>query len=189
VRLLFVGADFVRKGGPDLIAAAAELGETVELDIVTSSPSEISLPPGVPIRVHLDVKPNSAQMSDLYGRADVFVLPTRGDCSALVITEAMASGLPVVATSVGAIPGVVRHGYNGLLVPPCRPDELTRALRHLVDDAESRQEMGLAGRRVAEAEHDTKANWQRIFALLRSLTLPPPARVRRSPSVLEMSTR
>ena len=188
VRLLFVGADFERKGGPDLMAAAAELGESVELDIVTSSPSEISVPPGVTIRVHHDVKPNSAQMSELYGRADVFVLPTRGDCSALVITEAMASGLPVVATSVGAIPGVVQHGCNGLLVPPSRPDELIRALRHLVEDAESRREMGSTGRRVAEAEHDTKANCQRIFALMRSLTSPSPPQAIRTQSVLEMST-
>jgi glycosyltransferase involved in cell wall biosynthesis len=189
VRLLFVGADFERKGGADLIAAAAPLGESVELDIVTSSTSEISVPPGVTVRVHHDVKPNSAQMSDLYGKADVFVLPTRGDCSALVITEAMASGLPVVATSVGAIPGVVQHGDNGLLVPPSRPDELTRALRHLVDDAESRREMGATGRRVAEAKHDTKANCQRIFALMRSLTVSSSRPVTRTRSPLEMSTR
>jgi glycosyltransferase involved in cell wall biosynthesis len=171
VRLLFVGADFVRKGGPDLIAAAGALGESIELDIVTSSASEITDAPGVTMRVHRDVKPNSARMSDLYGRADIFVLPSRGDCTPLVLAEAMASGLPVVATTVGAIPDAVRHGQNGLLVPPCRPDELTGAIRHLVDDAQSRQQMGAAGRLLAEVEHDTKANCQRIFDLMRSLTL------------------
>jgi glycosyltransferase involved in cell wall biosynthesis len=185
VRLLFVGADFVRKGGSDLIEAAAALGESVELDIVTSSASQVILSPGTTIRIHHDVKPNSALMSDLYNRADVFVLPTHGDCSALVITEAMASGLPVVATSVGAIPDVVKHGYNGLLVPPRRTNELTRALSHLVDDPESRRELGLAGRRVAEREHDTKANCQQIFALMRSLTrCPQPLRVPLQPALV-----
>jgi glycosyltransferase involved in cell wall biosynthesis len=171
VRLLFVGGDFERKGGLDLLAVAASLGETVELDIATSSASEIILPPGVTVRIHRDVKPNSAQMSDLYGRADIFVLPTRGDSGPLVIAEAMASGLPVVATTVGAIPDMVRHGYSGLLVPPSRPDQLAMALRQLIDDPQKRDKMGAAGRRMAESEHDAKFNCQRIFNLMRSLSV------------------
>jgi glycosyltransferase involved in cell wall biosynthesis len=170
VRLLFVGGDFARKGGPDLLAAAAALGDSVELDIATSSASKVDLPPGVKVRVHRDVTPNSARMSDLYRRADIFVLPTRGDSNSLVIAEAMASGLPVVAATVGAIPDMVSHGYSGLLVPPSRPDRLARALLELVDDPQKRRDMGSAGRRMAEIEHDTKANCQRIFDLMRALT-------------------
>jgi glycosyltransferase involved in cell wall biosynthesis len=174
VRLLFVGGDFERKGGPDLLAAAAGLGESVELDIATSSPSEVVPPRGLTVRVHRNVKPNSAEMIDLYGCADIFVLPSRGDCTPLVIAEAMASGLPIVAARVGAIPDMVRHGHSGLLVDPARPEELAEALRMLVHDPQCRSEMGEAGRRMAEAEHDTKLNCERIFALMRSLTSSPP---------------
>ena len=68
-------------------------------------------------------------ITDLFRRADVFVLPSRGDCTPLAVAEALACGLPVVATPVGGMPELVRHGENGLLVPPGEPEQLARALR------------------------------------------------------------
>lgn len=165
MRVLFVGGDFQRKGGPDLIEAVCAMDHPVELDLVTPDPS-VSVPPGVVVRVHRDVKPNSPEMTALYGDADVFALPTKGDALAMVIAEAMASGLPVIATTVGAIPHVVTDGLNGLLVKPGQTTGLNAALSRLASDPALRRQMGAEGRKAAEAEHDAVANAKRIFSLL-----------------------
>lgn len=167
VRVLFVGGDFERKGGYDLLDAAAGLEGRIELDLVT--PAEVEIPVGVTARVHRDVTANSSHMVNLYRDADVFALPTRGDCTPLVVAEAMASGLPVVATTVGSIPHMVEDGVSGLLVPPGDPARLRVALEALVGAPARREAMGSAGRAVAEAHHDSTRNWRRIFDLMSSL--------------------
>ena len=167
LRLLFVGGDFIRKGGLDLLEAVRSLGGAIEVDIVTSSPGQVPTHPGAGVSVYSGVDPNSAAMADLYGRADVFVLPTRGDCTPLVIAEAMASGLAIVSTTVGSIPDMVSDGRNGILVPPADPRALAAALASLARDRRRLQEMGALSRRLAEAEHDSVANCRRIFQLMR----------------------
>jgi glycosyltransferase involved in cell wall biosynthesis len=165
IRVLFVGGDFTRKGGSELVDAVSNLGGSAELDLVTSA-TDVRLPGNVPIRLHRNVSPNSAELLELMEQADVFALPTRGDSLALAICEAMACGLPVVATTVGAIPNMINDGLNGFLVPPGDTNKLAAALRTLASDGALRQRMGAAGRALAEAQHDTANNWRRIFALM-----------------------
>jgi len=164
VRVLFVGGDFVRKGGPDMLAALQGV-PGVELDVVTGS--EVGqVPPGVRCHVHRGLRPSDPALLELYRRADVFALPTRGDCLPQVLAEAAASGLPVIATDVGAIAEVVRHGDNGFLVPVGSPADLRLALHRLVDKAELRLAMGQASLDLARREHDALANNRRIFELM-----------------------
>jgi glycosyltransferase involved in cell wall biosynthesis len=166
-RILFVGGDFARKGGPELVAAVAALGGAFELDIVTGT-SDVYVPRGAPIRVHNNVVPNSQKLLDLLGQADVFALPTLGECFGLAIAEAMASGLPIVATRVGPIPEMVRDGVNGLLVNPGEPAEIAGALSALQSDPARTAQMARASRSIAEEYHDAAKNWREIFALMRS---------------------
>jgi glycosyltransferase involved in cell wall biosynthesis len=166
LRVLFVGGDFIRKGGGDLVEAIASLEGLVELDMVTSSTPDPPLPDDVPIRLHFGVSPNSERLLTLMDRADVFALPSRGDCTPLAVAEAMASGLPVVATTVGAMPNMVCDGYNGILVPPGDSVQIANALRTLASDGHLRQRMGAASRALAEDQHDAAKNWQRIFHLM-----------------------
>ena len=164
VRVLFVGGDFVRKGGPDMLAALQGV-PGVELDVVTGS--EVGqVPPGVRCHVHRGLRPSDPALLELYRRADVFALPTRGDCLPQVLAEAAASGLPLIATDVGAIAEVVRHGDNGFLVPVGSPADLRLALHRLVDNAELRLAMGQASLDLARREHDALANNRRIFELM-----------------------
>jgi len=87
---------------------------------------------------------------------DVFVLASLYEGLGVAVMEALALGLPVVATAVGGVPEVVEHGREGLLVPPGRPRELAAALVTLLTDAKRRQRMAeAAARRGAELSIDT----------------------------------
>jgi glycosyltransferase involved in cell wall biosynthesis len=80
---------------------------------------------------------------------DVLVLPSAYEEMGSVLTEAMAAGLPVVASDVGGIPEVVRHGETGLLVPPGDVAALAAALDRLVADPGLREHLAAGARRRA----------------------------------------
>jgi len=166
VRVLFVGADFARKGGEILLQAFAGLEDRCELHIVTKAPLEER--PGV--RVYRDVAPNSDLLKNLYATADLFVLPTLADCFPLVVQEAMAAALPIVATAVGAIPEAVSDGQTGLLAPPGDARALRAALETLIDDPSRRHGMGTAGRAVAQRRYDSAANARRILDIMTGIS-------------------
>jgi glycosyltransferase involved in cell wall biosynthesis len=167
LRLLFVGADFERKGGTDLLAAVARLGDRVELDVVTE-PGESWV--GAGSRVHTGIRPRSPELVALYQRADVFVLPSRAECSPNVIAEALACGLAVVACRTGAIPEMVRHGVNGFLVPPADITRLAEALRILAGAPDLRADMGRRSLELARREHDAARNHRQLFELMSELS-------------------
>ncbi|MEU6372888.1 glycosyltransferase [Streptomyces sp. NPDC046909] len=74
-----------------------------------------------------------SDVPDLLPAFDVFALPSRYEGLPVAVVEAMACGIPVVATAVNSVPDVVVPGRTGLLVPPQRPDLLARAVGHLLD--------------------------------------------------------
>lgn len=168
-RVLFVGGDFRRKGGADLMAALAGIDSPYELEVVTNAPQpELTGRPGV--RVHAGLRPQSPELVELYRHAHVFCLPSRGDCFPQAVAEAMACGLPVVATDVGAVPGLVTSGVTGYLVPPRSPADLRRALIPLLADPDLRQRMGREGQAIAVRDHDARRNCDAIFDLMHGLT-------------------
>jgi glycosyltransferase involved in cell wall biosynthesis len=168
VRILFVGGQFERKGGPDLLEAARSLGGNVELDIVTGGEPPI-IPAGVRARIHQGLRPQSEELVALYRAADIFVLPSRGDCMPQAVIEAMACGLPVVATRVGAIPEMVTDGVNGYLVPAREPRALATAIGALVSQPGRRHPMGHHSRVLAQQAYDADQNNGRIFGLMKSM--------------------
>jgi glycosyltransferase involved in cell wall biosynthesis len=88
-----------------------------------------------------------SDVPDVLSAMDVFVLPSESEGLAVTLLEAMAQGLPVVASNVGGNPEVVADGESGLLVPPLDPPALASAIALLVQDAPRRAAMGAAGRR------------------------------------------
>ena len=68
-----------------------------------------------------------ADLGPLLGLGDLFLLPSETESFGLAALEALACGVPVVASNVGGLPEVVRHGETGLLVPPRDPPALARA--------------------------------------------------------------
>jgi len=86
-----------------------------------------------------------------YGSSDIFVLPSLFEPFGIVLLEAMASGVPVVASRIGGIAEVVQDGETGLLVPPGNSQALAEALGRLISDPSLRSRMGEAGRLRAAA--------------------------------------
>jgi glycosyltransferase involved in cell wall biosynthesis len=151
----------VLAGGGDLQARL--VARTAELSVHSELPAR-SEPR---VRVHFPGSVDRDRLPALYRAADLFVLPAvhdrRGNVDGLpnVILEAMASGLPVVATSISGIPLAVRDGVHGRLVPEGDGPSLRAALSELLDDAGARARMGAAARTRAV----TELTWDRVAAL------------------------
>lgn len=164
-RILFVGGDFLRKGGDLLVDVfRSRLRRRAELVLVT--PYDVPEEPG--ITVHRKVKANSKELRNLYATSDIFALPTRADCYSLVCMEALASSLPVVATRVGGIPDMIREGQTGHLIDADDGDALGDALVSLVENPERRAEMGRCGREDAHRRFESRENAKRLFEFVRS---------------------
>lgn len=100
-----------------------------------------------------------------YSASDVLVHAAWWEGMPNVVLEAMAMGLPVVATAVGDVPRLVTDGVSGRLVPPRVPAAFADALRRLLADPEGQVRMGCEGRRRAEAEFSLDRMVQRIEAV------------------------
>lgn len=158
-RVLFVGGDFVRKGGPLLLEAMrGGLAGRCELHLVTGA----SVPQTPGVVVHTNLGPNDPRLLALYRDADLFALPTAGDCLAVALGEALAAGLPCITTTVAAQPEAVRDGHTGIIIAPDDADALGAALRRLLDDADLRARMGQQARLDAAAHFDVRVNAARV---------------------------
>jgi glycosyltransferase involved in cell wall biosynthesis len=109
-----------------------------------------------PLKEYLEKKCNPEHMiftgirndvPDMYRCMDIFVLPSLKEGLPMVLLEAMASRLPVVATRVGAIPSVVKDGETGLLIEPGNEEEIERALLHLLNNQALAKSIGQKGYR------------------------------------------
>ena len=87
-------------------------------------------------------------VDEVMGCFDIFVLPSLNEGMGRVLVEAMAAGLPIVASRVGGIPDLVKDGQNGLLVPPADAPALTKAIYDLLADKKRRKQMGTAGKKM-----------------------------------------
>ena len=172
VRLLFVGGDFLRKGGDLLLRWAREtrVAHRWELHVVTRD--EVPVIPGVVL--HRGLTNHSPELVRLYQQSDLFVLPTLADCYSLVALEAMACALPVVISRLGGIPEIVEEGKTGYLLTPGDYPSLAARLDLLVQDEALRRSLGQAGRRRAVERFDSRANAMRVLEAMKQV-VPQPA--------------
>jgi len=94
----------------------------------------------------------AAALAAEYRRASLFIFPSRHEGMPNALLEAMASGLPVIASRIAGNEELVVPGETGILVPPDDPDALREALRALLVDKSERERMGRAARRRVEAD-------------------------------------
>ncbi|MGI9146807.1 MAG: glycosyltransferase family 4 protein [Chloroflexota bacterium] len=172
VRILFVGNDFHRKGGPALLEAMrGPIGRRCELHIATNF--EVPAQPNVV--THRGLQANSPALQRLFVEADLFVLPTNADCLGLVLMEAAAAALPVITTDVGAQTEGVRPGQSGLIIPAGDDAALSAALTALIDDPARRQRMCRAGFALARQKFDAQRNNRLLLDLIGELVVARPA--------------
>jgi len=106
-----------------------------------------------------------AHLLPVYAAFDLFVLTSRREGLPNSVLEAMAMGLPVVTTDVAGTKELVLHGQTGFVLPQGDVHGLAQAMMTLLDDAQLRQCMGLAGRKRVEQEFSFTGRLQRIEAL------------------------
>jgi len=103
---------------------------------------------------------SQAELPRQYRDADICLVPTIAqDGLSITSVEAMASGLPVIASRIGGVPYTVTDGVTGLLCEPGDPADLAAKIARLLDDPKLRHEMGLAGRRRFEADF----TWEKVI--------------------------
>lgn len=169
LHFLFVGGDFARKGGDVLLEAFRRLSPSVNavMHLVTNSPDVVEGQPN--ICVYRNLAPNSEKLLQLFRQADLFVFPTRADCLPLAIMEGLAAGLPIITTSVGALPEAVIHGETGWIVPPNDPDALANAINLLALDPGLRAQLGYRAREAALERFDATTNYNRLVDIVTSI--------------------
>lgn len=102
-------------------------------------------------------------------QSSIFVLPSRRENQPVAILEAMALGLPVVSTAIGAIPEQVEDGVTGFIVPPGDATALAHALAKLITSADLRRRQGTAARMKWESSFSAKVNAQQLLAAYATL--------------------
>jgi glycosyltransferase involved in cell wall biosynthesis len=163
---LFIGGDFPRKGGFDLLEAwvRGDLARRADLILVTGWTLPSPLPPGV--RVQTGILAHTPEWSAIWHAADLFVMPTRNEAFGLVYQEAAAAGLPTIGSRLNAIPEIIDDGRTGLLVTPGDVSGLVAALERLIASAELREQLGRAARAKIEQDADPDAHRAQLLALI-----------------------
>jgi len=105
----------------------------------------------------------------IYNATDVFVLPSAFETQGLSVLEAMACGKTVIATSVGGVVDLIRNKYSGLLVRFNDVEELTNALKNILIDDQTRQQIGEVARRTAQA-YSIAVTTHKLISMYESLT-------------------
>jgi len=185
-RVLYLSSLFKSKGIVDLAQAIALLAgrnrlENVRIDIAGPWGDDTAVgmsAEGIRTEVeHILAEAGAASHVTFHGlvtgerklallsAADLFVLPSWNEGQPISILEAMAAGLPCVATTVGAIPETVLDGVTGLLVPPRDPERLAAALQRLLGDTGEREQMGREARRIYLEKYTRRAFVQRMQAV------------------------
>ncbi len=178
-RIVFLGQLGERKGVPDLLAAfqspkmlARSWTATVAGDGEVEEFRAAVTKAGLQDRVAVPGWVGRETASGLLREADMFVLPSHFEAMPIAILEAMAHGVPVIATPVGAIPEFLADGQTALLVPPGAPEKLADAMVRLINDAEERRRLGAAGKRIFDDRFDIGVAAGRILALYGSAIRP-----------------
>lgn len=164
-RLLYVGRLVPRKGignaitalaevpGAELVVAGGPEPAALDQDREVSRLRSLAAALGVAERVRFTGRVHRAELPALYRSADAVVCVPWYEPFGIAPVEAMACGVPVVATAVGGLADTVVDGGTGIHVPPRRPDKVADALRLLLADPGSRATLGTAGRSRAVARY------------------------------------
>jgi len=155
IRFLWAGTFSMRKGAHYVLQAWERLrpGRAARLDIVGAVRLPASMLQRVPESVQFFNSVPRDELFELYHRADALVFPTLCDGFGMVVTEALAQGLPVITTACAGASDLIKQHVNGLIIPSAEVDGLTTALDWCIDNRQALKSMRIAA-------IDTAAHWQ-----------------------------
>jgi glycosyltransferase involved in cell wall biosynthesis len=170
-----VGAlDNGQKGQEFIIAVARELEHThpdVHFMLVGGGDDEAMLKAAAAGLSNLTFTGFVNNVGDYLAAFDIFVLPSNREGIGSILLDAMEQSLPVIASRVGGVPDIVRHGDNGVLIDPASPAQLREAILGLRADPARRRAYGERGREFAK-NFTGEVMWRKYFALYESLLGP-----------------
>lgn len=178
LNLAYVGIDWERKGGDIAVAALDQLlarGVDARLTIVGRCPEHCRNHPAIRVMGFLNKnrRRDAALMGALYSQAHLLLVPSRADCTPMVIAEAMAHGTPVLACDVGGIPTQIGGTGAGQLMPLfAEPGLWADRIQDMTGDADRYRRLS----DMAFEQATTRLNWQvwarRIADLAREVSMP-----------------
>ncbi len=161
----FAGRLSPEKGGNTLLAAAHLLPD-IPLRLAGDGPSKGAWESLAPANARFAGVLRGPEMADFYRGARFLVVPSRWfEMCPLVILEAMANGLPVIASNIGGLPELVDDGVTGLLFEPAEAEDLAAKMRRLWEDPDMCRAMGRAARERATREHGEEHYFKRLRAI------------------------
>jgi glycosyltransferase involved in cell wall biosynthesis len=161
--ILFVGKDWVRKGGPLLVEAF----KIVQASVPDAKLTIIGCNPNVNLRncvIHGEL--SLEQVGELYNQASVFCMPTLREPFGIVFLEAMFNRLPIVTNSIGATPYLIKQGYNGYLLN-YDARAYANALIELITDPDKCEQFGNNSYEIARKTY----TWRNVGDLLENYIL------------------
>lgn len=168
LKVLFAGSLIQRKGISYVLDAAEMLGDKIELTLIGSRPyTNAKLEKACTRYRWIQSLPHS-QILGIMQESDVLLLPSLSDAFGLVVTEALACGLPVIVTPNTGASEIIHDGREGYLVPICRGDLIAFHLETLHADRALLAEMSRHAQQTAAQNswHNYRANWAQIIRSL-----------------------
>lgn len=175
IKISALGRLHAKKGFGVLMAALTRLiskGIDLTCTIAGDGPERASLEAAVERRQLLQRVTLPGWTDDIAGflsRADIFALPSFQEDFPLAVLDAMASGMPIVASAIDGPKDFLVEGATALLVPPNDPESLANALERLIDNAALRKALGCAARAEAERSYSFEAIGRRLRAALENV--------------------
>jgi glycosyltransferase involved in cell wall biosynthesis len=183
LHILYLGHIGEQKGSFDLLCAAKTIlkkdpgvvfdivGQEQVIGDIKRLTAEINNA-GLDRYVHIQPGVMDKEKIDIFRSADIFVYPSYHEGMPMAVIEAMACGLPIVATKVGGLPDLVHPGSNGILIPAGEPDQLAEAIHQLITDPHLRKSMQKVSLQQAQENFDVEKLVLRLVSIYRALNLP-----------------
>jgi glycosyltransferase involved in cell wall biosynthesis len=171
-RILYVGRLSAEKNLSAVVASGTYLEPDVTFRLVGAGPLRQALEAQarlLGVRVEFRGVVDQAKLPAEYAASDVFVLASFTEGHPKVLLEAMACGLPCVASDCAGNRSIVTHGETGLLFDPHDPRQLADRLRQVLQDRDLARRLGQAGRALVAERYDLSALVQREIALVRAV--------------------
>jgi glycosyltransferase involved in cell wall biosynthesis len=179
VRITFLGKLSPLKGVPELIDALGVLRTRSNWTATLAGNGDVEgsrrriAELGLAGRVAVPGWQGPEEVERLLTRTDVLILPSHSEGLPMVVVEAFAAGIAVIATPVYAVGEVVQHERNGLLVRPGDKHGIAAALARLIDDPGLRRRLGERARQDHAERHDPEAYMERLISLWEKAALRP----------------